>query len=108
MAIDCLGGSEFSRTIDAVRPFGIVVAAGFMAGVQVSFDIHRFFNAQKQIRGALMADIEDFKGWMHHVRAGHIKPVVDTVLPLSEAALAHELVAANRTKGGVVLLPWCH
>lgn len=55
-----------------------------------------------------MADIEDLRTWMHRVRAGHIRPVVDTVLPLSEAAQAHQLVAANRAKGGVVLLPWCH
>lgn len=108
VAIDCLGGPDFARTIDAVRPFGIVVAMGFMAGSEVSFDIRRFFNAQKQIRGTLMADIEDLRTWMHRVRAGHIRPVVDTVLPLSEAAQAHELVAANRAKGGVVLLPWCH
>jgi NADPH:quinone reductase-like Zn-dependent oxidoreductase len=79
-----------------------------MAGAEVSFDIRRFFNTQKQIRGALMADIEDLKTWMHSVRTGHIQPVVDTVLPLSEAAQAHKLVAANRAKGGVVLLPWCH
>ena len=108
VAIDCLGGPDFQRTIDAVRPFGIVVAMGFMAGSEVSFDIHRFFSAQKQIRGTLMADIEDLKNWMHRVRAGHIRPVVDTVLPLSEAALAHQLVAANKAKGGVVLLPWSH
>jgi NADPH:quinone reductase-like Zn-dependent oxidoreductase len=108
VAIDCLGGPDFAHTIDAVRPFGIVVAVGFMAGAEVSFDIRRFLNTQKQIRGTLMADIEDLKTWMHRVRTGHIQPVVDTVLPLSEAALAHELVAANRAKGGVVLLPWCH
>lgn len=55
-----------------------------------------------------MADIEDLKAWMHQVRSGRIRPLVDRVLPLSEAAQAHELMAANRTQGSVVLLPWCH
>lgn len=40
-------------------------------------------------------DIEDLKSWMPRIRSGHIRPLVDTVLPLSEAAQAHELVAAN-------------
>lgn len=108
VAIDGLGGPDFERTIDCVRAFGIVVAMGFMAGTQVSFDISRFYSTQKQIRGTLMGDIEDLEHWMHRVRAGHIKPLVDTVLPLSEAASAHEMVAKNNIQGGVVLLPWCH
>lgn len=106
LAIDSIGGEAFARTIDAVKPLGIVVAMGFMGGTQVSFDIRNFFFGQKQIRGTLMADVEDLESWLEKVRDGIIKPVVDTVLPLHEAARAHHLVAENQAKGGVVLLPW--
>ena len=92
----------------AVKPFGIVVAMGFMAGTEVKFDIRNFFFSQKQIRGTLMADIEDLQVWLEQVRAGVIKTVVDTVLPLSEAAKAHELVATNKAKGAVILMPWAY
>ncbi|QEY63192.1 zinc-binding alcohol dehydrogenase family protein [Metapseudomonas lalkuanensis] len=108
VAIDCLGGPDFARMVEAVRPLGIVVLDGLMAGATVTLDLKRIINEQKQIRGTLMADIEDLKAWMPRVRSGRIKPVVDTVLPLSEAAQAHALMAENRTKGGVVLLPWSH
>ena len=105
VAIDSLGGDIFARTIDAVKPFGIIVAMGFMAGTEVKFDIRNFFFGQKQIRGALMADIEDLQQWLIKVREGLVVPVVDTVLPLSEAAKAHELVAENKAKGAVILMP---
>ncbi|CAM5536305.1 NADP-dependent oxidoreductase [Streptomyces tanashiensis] len=37
------------------------------------------------------------------VESGALRPVVDTVLPLSEAAKAHELGERGRTTGKIVL-----
>jgi NADPH:quinone reductase-like Zn-dependent oxidoreductase len=106
VAIDSLGGASFEKTLNAVKTRGIVVAMGFMSGTEVKFDIKNFFFGQKQIRGSLTADIEDFAGWLDRIRDGQIKPIVDSVLPLSEVSKAHERVAQNTAKGGVVLLPW--
>lgn len=106
VAIDNLGGEVLARTIDAVRPMGIVVAMGFMAGVQVSFDVRNFFFAQKQLRGTLIGDIEDFTRMCEPIRAGRIRPVIDAVYPLAKAAIAHERIAADQARGSLVLLPW--
>ena len=106
VAIDNLGGETLARTLDAVRPMGIVVAMGFMAGVNVTFDVRNFFFGQKQLRGTLIADIEDFAAQFDSIRAGRIKPVIDSVLPLGEAARAHERIAHNQAQGSLVLLPW--
>ncbi|MNM81876.1 Phthiocerol synthesis polyketide synthase type I PpsC [compost metagenome] len=106
VAIDNLGGNILARTIDAVRPQGIVVAMGFMAGPEVTFDIRNFFFAQKQLRGTLVGDIEDFAAWLDPIRESKIKPVIDCVLPLSEAARAHERIGSNQARGSIVLLPW--
>ena len=106
VAIDNLGGEILGRTIDAVRPMGIVVAMGFMAGVNVTFDIRNFFFAQKQLRGTLIGDTEDFAVQFESIREGKIKPVIDSVLPLSEAARAHERIAHNQAQGSLILLPW--
>lgn len=106
VAIDNLGGDVLARTIDAVRPQGIIVAMGFMAGPEVTFDIRNFFFTQKQLRGTLVGDIEDFAAWLEPIREGKIKPVIDSVLPLAEASRAHERIAANQARGSIVLLPW--
>jgi NADPH2:quinone reductase len=39
------------------------------------------------------------------VAAGKLKPVVYKVLPLAEAAKAHELMAARKQVGKIVLVP---
>ena len=38
-----------------------------------------------------------------HIEAGRIKPVIETTVPLPEAARAHAIVASNDTVGKVVL-----
>ncbi|MGO4328102.1 zinc-binding alcohol dehydrogenase family protein [Cupriavidus sp. 2TAF22] len=106
VAIDNLGGDILPRTIAAVKPLGIIVAMGFMAGTDVTFDIRDFFFAQKQLRGTLVGDIEDFDAWLAPIREGKIKPQVDSVLPLSQAAEAHRRIAGQHARGSIVLLPW--
>ena len=106
VAIDNLGGDVLAKTIDAVKPQGIVVAMGFMAGPEVTFDIRSFFFTQKQLRGTLVGDIEDFAAWLDPIREGKIKPIIDSVLPLSSVIQAHERIADNLAKGSIVLLPW--
>ncbi len=82
------------------------MAVGFVAGLEVTFDIRNFFFGQKQIRGALAADIDELRTGLDFVREGKIKPVLDRVLPLAEAAEAHRLISTNQIAGNLVLLPW--
>ncbi|GLS33611.1 NADPH:quinone reductase [Mesorhizobium albiziae] len=106
VAIDNLGGDILPKTIAAVKPLGIIVAMGFMAGTDVTLDIRNFFFTQKQLRGTLVGDIEDFAAWLDPINAGKVKPVIDSILPLSKAADAHRRIAANEAQGSIVLLPW--
>ena len=106
VVIDNLGGSVLAKSIDAVGPLGTVVAFGFMAGTEVTFDIRNFFFAQKQLRGSMASDIEDLKWGLEQVRAGRIKPSLDRAFPLSEVSEAHRLIANNQVSGNLVLMPW--
>ena len=106
VVIDNLGGDVLPKSIDAVKPLGIVVAFGFAAGTEVTFDIRNFFFGQKQLRGSMASDVDDFEWGLEQVRAGRIKPVLDRTLPLSQAAEAHRLISTNQVTGNIVLLPW--
>jgi len=99
VVIDNLGGSVLSNSIDAVKPQGIVVAYGFMAGTEVTFDIRNFFFSQKQLRGTMFGDVDDFKWGMNQVREGKIKPLLDRTFPLSDASEAHRLISNNKVEG---------
>ncbi|MCZ6449381.1 MAG: zinc-binding dehydrogenase [Deltaproteobacteria bacterium] len=106
VVIDNLGGEVLPKSIDAVRPQGVVVAYGFAASPEVTFDIRTLFFAEKQLRGSMASDIEDLNWGLEQVRAGRIKPLLDRTLPLSQAAEAHRLISTNQVTGNLVLLPW--
>ncbi len=106
VAIDNVGGDVLAKSIDAVKATGVVVAFGFTAGTEVTFDIRNFFFGQKQLRGSMGSDIKDLQWGLEQVKAGKIKPALDHSLPLSQAAEAHHLIANNQVTGNIVLLPW--
>ena len=106
VVVDNLGGDVLAKSIEAVKPTGTVVAFGFAAGPQVSFDVRTLFFAEKQLRGSMASDIEDLQWGLEQVRAGRIRPLLDRALPLSEAAEAHRLISSNQVAGNLVLLPW--
>ncbi|MFQ5777540.1 MAG: zinc-binding alcohol dehydrogenase family protein [Terriglobia bacterium] len=106
VVIDNLGGDVLAKSIDAARAQGVIVAFGFTAGAEVTFDIRNLFFSQKQLRGSMASDVEDLQWGLEQVRAGRIKPALDRTLPLSQAAGAHRLIATNQVTGNIVLLPW--
>ena len=106
VVIDNVGGDVLPKSIDAARPLGVIVAFGFTAGTEVTFDIRNFFFTQKKLRGSMASDVEDLQWGLEQVRAGKIKPALDRTLPLNQAAEAHRLISTNQVTGNLVLLPW--
>ena len=106
VAIDNVGGDVLAKSIDATKATGVIVAFGFTAGTEVTFDIRNFFFGQKQLRGSMASDIKDLQWGLEQVKAGKIKPALDHTLPLSQAAQAHRAIANNEVTGNIVLLPW--
>lgn len=54
----------------------------------------------------MASDKSDLEFGLKLVKEGKIKPLLDHTLPLSNAAEAHRLIANNKVKGNIVLLPW--
>ncbi len=106
VVLDNLGGDVLPKSIDAAKPLGVVVAFGFAAGAEITFNVQSLFFPQKQLRGSMASDIEDLEWGLEQIKAGRIKPLLDRVLPLSQAAEAHRLIANNQVTGNIVLLPW--
>lgn len=105
IVIDNLGGDVLPKSVEAIRPLGIVVTFGFVAGVESKLNVRDFFFGQKEIRGSLMGDADDLRWALDRVARGEIQPVLDRSMPLSDAADAHRLVAEGTTEGTIVLTP---
>ncbi|MFQ5988767.1 MAG: zinc-binding dehydrogenase [Candidatus Methylomirabilales bacterium] len=98
-----VGGETWKELIPVLAPGGTLVTCGATSGPIVETDIRYLFMRQLRIQGAHMGCKADFMTVLCLVEAGKLKPVVDQVLPLSEAAHAHRILEDRRQFGKVVL-----
>jgi len=104
-ALEHVGGSVFGKVLECLRPNGRVVVLGGHAGEVVPLDLVRLFRNQWQVIGSRRASDAELDTVLGLVGEGSLRPVVDRVLPLAEAARAHRLLEDRRQFGKVVLEP---
>ena len=98
-----VGGETWKELIPVMAAGGTLVTCGATSGPMAETDIRYLFMRQLRIQGAYMGSKADLMALLPLVEAGKLKPVVDQVLPLFEAAQAHRLLEERRQFGKVVL-----
>ncbi|MFQ5847874.1 MAG: zinc-binding dehydrogenase [Candidatus Methylomirabilales bacterium] len=98
-----VGGETWKDLIPILAPGGSLVTCGATSGPIAETDIRYLFMRQLRIQGAYMGSKGDMTAILPLVEAGKLKPVVDQVLPLSEAGEAHRILEERRQFGKVVL-----
>ena len=98
VVFDTIGGEVLERSLAVLKRGGILVsiagqpdvAAAEARGVRAAFVF-------TQANGAELGEIARM------IDAGKVKPLVSTVLPLSKARKAHDLITRGHTRGKIVL-----
>ena len=103
VVVDDVGEATWKRTLDAARPEGRIVVCGATTGPNPPAALHRVWWKQLSILGSTMGTPEDFRGACDLIEAGKVRPLVDSVFPLAEAAQAHERLEAGLQLGKIVL-----
>jgi NADPH:quinone reductase-like Zn-dependent oxidoreductase len=98
-----VGGDAWKQVIPVIAPGGTLVTCGATSGPIAETDIRYLFMRQLRIQGAFMGSKGDLPTIMRFVEAGKLKPVVDRVLPLTEAAQAQRIVENREQFGKIVL-----
>ena len=102
--IDSAGGDDLNNLLGTLRPAGRFVFFGATLGVpSTGLEIPRLFFNQTRIQGTMMGSNAEFKAMLEFVNEKKIEPVVDRVLPMSEAVAAHKLLESFGQMGKVVL-----
>ena len=113
VVLDMVGGDYVSKNIAVLRPDGRIAQIAFLAGAKVELDLSALlvkrltFTASTlrarpaEEKGRLAAAIEQ-RAWPW-VADGRLRPPVDKVFPLAEAAAAHAYLEAGEHVGKVVL-----
>src|SRR6185437_4042396 len=103
VVIDHVGEATWKRTLDAARPLGRVCVCGATSGPNPPANLHRIWWKQLTVLGSTVGTTADFEAVYELVKSGRAVPVIDEVLPLAEAAEAHERLEAGQQLGKIVL-----
>jgi NADPH:quinone reductase len=109
---DSVGRDTFDRSLNCLRPRGLLALFGFSSGPVAPFDpavlgikgslflTRPGLNQHIATRDELLQRAGDVLTWLAE---GRLTLHIDRVLPLAEAALAHTALEARRTTGKVLL-----
>lgn len=84
-------------------PRGRVVTSGAKFGGTVEVDVRALYTFSQRLVGVRSASGQDHAAFWKLVETAGVRPTIDSVLPLDEAALAHRHIEAGANIGRVVL-----
>ncbi len=76
-----------------------------MRHLQVALEIPQIYHRQISIIGSNGGTFQDFRSAIKLVEDGHLRPVVDKILPLDKIGEAHSLLEEGRHFGKIVIEP---
>ncbi|HLM32476.1 MAG TPA: zinc-binding dehydrogenase, partial [Gaiellaceae bacterium] len=103
VVVEHVGEATWKTSLQVARTGGRITVCGATSGPNPPANLHRIFWKQLSILGSTMGTAEDFAGVYELVANGRVKPLVDRVFPLEEAAEAHRHLESGRQFGKVVL-----
>jgi NADPH:quinone reductase-like Zn-dependent oxidoreductase len=101
--IEHVGGEVFEKSILAAAWGGRVVTCGATTGFFPKVDLRQIFFRQVEVLGSTMGSRKDLFDVLELVSQKKLRPVVDRVLPLWQAAEAHRVLEERKAFGKVVL-----
>ena len=111
--LDIIGGAYLQRNVAALAIGGRLVVIGLQGGATAELDLGTMLRRRLTVHAAsLRARPVAEKGVVVEgvrevvwplIVSGQVKPVIDTVVPLAEAARAHQLMEAGQHIGKILL-----
>ena len=103
LIIDGAGGDGLNALIAAAAPAARIVLYGATRRSPSALDMPKIFFKQLDLRGTTMGTDDEFRAMLALVAKHRIKPVIDRVLPLSEAVEASRLLEGSEQMGKILL-----
>ncbi|MCP2278986.1 quinone oxidoreductase family protein [Nocardia amikacinitolerans] len=111
VVFDSIGGTATPALLDLMTPVrGRMLGYGFLSGGPAPITAIDLVNRGLTLIGcagpAWLAKVAGYRAQvLDEVAAGTLEPLLDTILPLDQAARAHELIEQRATFGTIVLRP---
>jgi NADPH:quinone reductase-like Zn-dependent oxidoreductase len=105
VVVEHVGPAVFGQCVKALKRGGRLVTCGATTGSTAELDLQMLFAKHLTLYGSFMGSMSESFELLPLVERGVLRPIVDRVLPLSEARQAHELLEAGGHFGKIVLVP---
>ena len=103
IVVEHVGHATWDRSIRSLARGGRLVTCGSTTGPRAELNLTQLFARQLQLLGSYMGEKRELLAAAPLFFDGTLRPVIDEVMPLSEAAAAHERLEAGRQFGKIVL-----
>lgn len=103
VVIDSVGEQSWQGSLRSLRRGGRLVICGATSGPMISLDLRRLFWHQWSIQGSTMGNRREYAEIVRLAGEGKLWPVVDRVVPLTEAAGAFERLNRGEQVGKLVI-----
>jgi len=113
LVLECVGGPVLEKSVRCVASYGRLISYGNASGTPVSLPASDITSDNRTIIGFSIgrspAGTLDHKSAMAEllpmIAEGRARLIVDQVLPMSQAAKAHQHLSNRGTRGKVILVP---
>jgi len=105
VVINFTGGDTWQPSLRCLKRGGKLLVCGATAGYDPKEDLRYVWTFELKIIGSNSYYDDDLQALMGMIEAGRIRPVIDKVLPLDEAAEGLRLIRDREVIGKVVVVP---
>jgi NADPH:quinone reductase-like Zn-dependent oxidoreductase len=102
--LEHVGGAVFEKLIPVLATGGRLVTCGATSGHLAQTDIRYLFMRQLSIMGGFMGPKADLLQIVKEIARGTLKPLVDRIFPLTDAATAQCVMEDRKLFGKLVLV----
>jgi len=101
--METVGEATWAHSLRSLRPGGRIVVSGATSGANPPADLNRVYFLQLSIVGSTMGSLVQFRELVDLLERTGVRPVIDRVLPMSDARDAFAAMIDGDLHGKVVL-----
>ncbi len=105
MVFEHVGPATLGKSLSSLKKGGRLAICGATTGPEATLDLRHLFSRQLDVRGSFLGTRGELLKVAALVAEGKLKPVIDEVFPLKEAARAHRKMEKSGHFGKMILVP---
>lgn len=103
--IETVGEATWAHSLRCLRPGGTIVCSGATSGANPPAELNRVFFQQLRVIGSTMGTLDEFRGLLELMDRTGVRPTIDRVLALPDAAEGFRAMAEGTLDGKIVIRP---